>query len=48
MRELIKEYLALDTHKNESEFVRDAIREKIHRDAPGLFEQVFKEHEAGQ
>jgi len=31
----------LDTHINESDFIRDAIREKIQRDAPYLYRELF-------
>ena len=43
LKELIKEYVSLNTHKDISEFIRDAIREKIHRDAPHLYKKIFKE-----
>lgn len=42
LRELMREYLHLDTHLNEAEFVRTAIREKIQRDAPRLRERMFE------
>lgn len=42
LRELMREYLRLDTHLNESEFVRTAIREKLQRDAPRLRERMFE------
>jgi hypothetical protein len=38
----VQKYLQLDTHLNESDLVRDAIREKIKRDAPNLFDEVFQ------
>ncbi len=41
LRELMKEYVKLDTHLNESEFVRTAIREKLQRDAPKLRDKLF-------
>lgn len=37
MKELIRQFVELDTHINESEFVRDAIRDKIRQDAPELY-----------
>lgn len=43
LKKLIKKYVSLDTHKDISEFTRDAIREKIQRDAPHLYKQIFKE-----
>jgi len=42
---LMKEYLALDTHKDLSEFTRDALREKIKRDAPDLYRKLFEINE---
>lgn len=41
LKELVAEYIRRDTHMNESDFIRDAIREKIHRDAPELYKQLF-------
>ena len=43
LAELIKKYCALDMHVNPADFVRDAIREKIKRDAPRLCEQLLAE-----
>jgi len=42
MRDLIEEILSKDTHTNLSEFVRDAIRQKIQRDTPQLYGQLFE------
>jgi len=41
--ELIEKYLDRDTHLNPSDFLRDAAREKIRRDAPELYSSMFKE-----
>jgi hypothetical protein len=41
LKQLMKEYVNLDTHKDLSEFARDALREKIHRDAPNLYTELF-------
>ncbi len=46
LKELIAEFIKRDTHMNESDFVRDAIREKIHRDAPQLYAELFIPKEA--
>ena len=43
MRELIEQFVSMDTHTNLSEFVRDAIRQKLQKDAPHLYNQIFKE-----
>lgn len=43
LKTLIKKFVALDTHINESDFIRDAIREKIQRDAPHLYRDLFLE-----
>jgi len=41
LRELMAEHL--DAHISEGDYIRDAIREKIQRDAPELFKELFKE-----
>jgi Arc/MetJ-type ribon-helix-helix transcriptional regulator len=45
LRDLLKDYLSLDTHMNESDFIREAIREKIKQDAPRLYTKLFDEKE---
>jgi Arc/MetJ-type ribon-helix-helix transcriptional regulator len=42
LKQLMSKYVAQDTHLNESDFIRDAIREKIQREAPELFKQLFE------
>jgi Arc/MetJ-type ribon-helix-helix transcriptional regulator len=42
LKKLMQKYVALDTHINESEFIRDAIREKIRREAPDLCRELFE------
>ena len=42
---LIEKYIELDTHVTNAEFFRDAIREKIRRDAPDLYSSLFKEEQ---
>ena len=39
----MRKMIQMDTHLTESEFIRAAIREKMIRDAPHLFEDMFKE-----
>jgi Arc/MetJ-type ribon-helix-helix transcriptional regulator len=47
LKELIAEYLECDMHTNASEFTRDALREKLAKDAPALYKQLFeKKNEA--
>ena len=41
LKELVRIFVEKDTHLNEAEFVRDAIREKIHREAPNLYALIF-------
>jgi Arc/MetJ-type ribon-helix-helix transcriptional regulator len=48
LRDLLKEYLSLDTHMNESDFLREAVREKIKRDAPKLYKKLFEEKETSR
>jgi Arc/MetJ-type ribon-helix-helix transcriptional regulator len=43
LKQLMKRFVAIDAHVNESDFIRDAIREKIQRDAPDLYRQLFRE-----
>jgi len=43
LKELIQKVVEVDAHLNEADFVRDAIREKIQRDAPELYKQLFKD-----
>jgi Arc/MetJ-type ribon-helix-helix transcriptional regulator len=42
LKELMKEYVVIDAHKDLSELTRDALREKIKRDAPQLYESLFE------
>lgn len=41
LKDLISKIVEIDTHINESDFLRDALREKIKRDAPHLYRQLF-------
>ena len=41
---LIDRYLEKDCHVTPADFIRDAIREKIRRDAPNLYDNLFKEN----
>jgi hypothetical protein len=43
LKELIEEYVKFDMHTNASEFTRDALREKLAKDAPELYARLFKE-----
>jgi len=45
LKQLMKKYILLDTHKDISELTRDALREKIQRDAPNLFKKQFEKEE---
>jgi hypothetical protein len=42
LKELMIRFLTLDTHKDFSELTRDALREKIKRDAPQLYAELFQ------
>jgi Arc/MetJ-type ribon-helix-helix transcriptional regulator len=42
MKNLIETFVSMDTHINFSDFVRDAIRQKLQRDAPHLYKQLFE------
>lgn len=43
LKELIRQFMARDTHINESGLIRDAIREKIQHEAPELYAKLFRE-----
>lgn len=40
--ELIKKFCQLEAHVNPADFIRDAMREKIKRDAPHLYTELFQ------
>jgi Arc/MetJ-type ribon-helix-helix transcriptional regulator len=40
---LIGKYIDCDCHTNASEFTREALREKLSKDAPELYSQLFRE-----
>jgi Arc/MetJ-type ribon-helix-helix transcriptional regulator len=42
LREILKAHVHRDTHMNESEFVREAVREKLQREASDLFDSIVK------
>jgi len=42
LRDILKAHVLRDTHMSESEFIRDAVREKLQREAPDLFDQIVK------
>jgi len=48
LRDLVSEYVSLDAHMNESEFYRDAAREKIQHDAPELYKKLFEKEKETQ
>jgi len=41
--ELMEAYCRQDAHVNSADLIRDAIREKIRRDVPKLYAELFKE-----
>ena len=43
LKKIMKKYIGLDAHKDLSELTRDALREKIQRDAPHLYKILFRE-----
>jgi len=47
MRKILQRHIERDMHLNLSDFVREAIREKLQREAPDLYKQLFK-HEGGE
>lgn len=43
LKKMMKKYIELDAHKDLSELARDALREKIQREAPDLYKNLFKQ-----
>lgn len=43
---LIRKYCNLDSHLNPADLLRDSIREKIMREAPQLYAELFQSQEA--
>lgn len=41
--EVVNRYLEFGAHVTKSDFVRDAIREKIKRDMPWLYDEMLKQ-----
>lgn len=41
LKQLMKEYVRLDAHKDLSELTRDALRSKLQNDAPELYKKLF-------
>lgn len=44
LKDLMQQFTARDTHMNESDLVRDAIREKIQKDAPDLYRRLLEKN----
>lgn len=42
LKKLVKEFVSLDCHTNISDFTRDALRQKIQRETPHLYRQLFE------
>lgn len=42
LKELMEKFIELDCHTNISDFTRDALREKLQKDAPHLYKQLFE------
>jgi Arc/MetJ-type ribon-helix-helix transcriptional regulator len=43
MTRIIDKFLNIDSHVTKSDFVRDAIRDKIKKEAPQLYLEMFEE-----
>ena len=43
LKKIIKKYIEADTHINISDFARDALREKMKREAPWFLEEMLRE-----
>jgi len=42
LKKIIEKYIDSDTYINMSDFARDALREKIRREAPWVFKEIKK------
>ena len=42
LKELMERFVELDCHTNISDLTRDALREKLKKDAPHLYKQLFE------
>lgn len=42
LKQLIEKLVSLDCHTNISDFTRDALRQKIQRETPHLYKQLFE------
>lgn len=42
LKRIMHKYVELDAHKDLSELTRDALREKIQKDAPQLYAELFQ------
>jgi hypothetical protein len=42
---LIRKYCSLDSHLNPADLLRDSVREKIMREAPQLYAELFQSQE---
>ena len=43
LKGLIAEFVLKDCHTNISDFTRDALRQKLEKDAPELYSKLFRE-----
>jgi len=46
LKELMKEYIRMDAHKDLSELTRDALRSKLQHDAPQLYKKLFAKEDS--
>jgi len=46
LKKIIEKYIDQDTYINMSDFARDALREKIKRDAPWLIDDMLKKEDS--
>jgi len=42
LKKLVEKFVSLDCHTNISDFTRDALRQKIQRETPHLYRQLFE------
>jgi len=42
--QLVKKFCSLDSHLNAADLLRDSLREKIVKEAPKLYAEMFEQH----
>lgn len=46
--QLVKKFCSMDSHLNPADLLRDSVREKIAKEAPKMYAQMFDEQKGNQ